>query len=163
VNRRFILLGEQFLVIMGLQVFFLNYFRSPVAPSFFLIWLLILVWEDNIELALFMAFITGIIYDLISKGFYGMTGIIFLVIVYINCFLKIKGMAGRIAGIFIFSIMYFLMGLFKYPEGFLWNGWTLFKYSLLFASYNSLVGFFIECGKRRLRLRWKAKRDYLSI
>ena len=162
-NRRFILLGEQFLVIMGLQVFFLNYFRSPVAPSFFLIWLLILVWEDNIELALFMAFITGIIYDLISKGFYGMTGIIFLVIVYINCFLKIKGMAGRIAGIFIFSIMYFLMGLFKYPEGFLWNGWTLFKYSLLFASYNSLVGFFIEIGTKRLRLKWKAKRDYLSI
>jgi len=72
-------------------------------------------------------------------------------------------MAGRILCIFIFSMVYFMMGLFKYPDGFLWNSWTLFRYSLLFAMYNSVVGFLIECGMRRLRLRWKAKKDYLSI
>jgi len=163
VNKKSILLGEQFLVMMGLQVFFLNYFKSAIVPSFFLIWLLILVWDGNIEVALLMAFITGIIYDLISKGFYGMTSMIFLIIVYINSFLKIKSMAGRILCIFIFSMVYFMMGLFKYPDGFLWNSWTLFRYSLLFAMYNSVVGFLIECGMRRLRLRWKAKKDYLSI
>lgn len=162
-NKKSILLGEQFLVMMGLQVFFLNYFKSAIVPSFFLIWLLILVWDGNIEVALLMAFITGIIYDLISKGFYGMTSMIFLIIVYINSFLKIKSMAGRILCIFIFSMVYFMMGLFKYPDGFLWNSWTLFRYSLLFAMYNSVVGFLIECGMRRLRLRWKAKKDYLSI
>jgi len=163
VNKKSILLGEQLLVMMGLQVFFLNYFKSAIVPSFFLIWLLILVWDGNIEVALLMAFITGIIYDLISKGFYGMTSMIFLIIVYINSFLKIKSMAGRILCIFIFSMVYFMMGLFKYPDGFLWNSWTLFRYSLLFAMYNSVVGFLIECGMRRLRLRWKAKKDYLSI
>ncbi|HOL21592.1 MAG TPA: hypothetical protein PLQ41_01890 [bacterium] len=162
-NKKSILLGEQLLVMMGLQVFFLNYFKSAIVPSFFLIWLLILVWDGNIEVALLMAFITGIIYDLISKGFYGMTSMIFLIIVYINSFLKIKSMAGRILCIFIFSMVYFMMGLFKYPDGFLWNSWTLFRYSLLFAMYNSVVGFLIECGMRRLRLRWKAKKDYLSI
>ncbi|MCM8829904.1 MAG: rod shape-determining protein MreD [Candidatus Omnitrophica bacterium] len=162
-NKKFVLLGEQFLVVMGLQVFFLNYFKSAVVPLFFLIWLLILVWDGNIEVALFMAFITGIIYDLISKGFYGMTSITFLVIVYINSFLKIKSITGRISSIFIFSIIYFMMGLFKYPEGFLWNFNTLLRYSLIFALYNSMVGFFIEASMRRLRLKWKAKKGYLSI
>ncbi|MCM8820653.1 MAG: rod shape-determining protein MreD [Candidatus Omnitrophica bacterium] len=162
-NKKFILLGEQFLVVMGLQVFFLNYFKSAIVPLFFLIWLLILVWDGNIEVALFMAFITGIIYDLISKGFYGMTSIILLVIVYINSFLKIKSITGRISSLFIFSIIYFMMGLFKYPEGFLWNFNTLLRYSLIFALYNSMVGFFIEASMRRLRLKWKAKKDYLSI
>ncbi|MCM8762744.1 MAG: hypothetical protein NC905_05275 [Candidatus Omnitrophica bacterium] len=162
-NKKSVLLGEQFLVMMGLQIFFLNYFKSAIVPSFFLIWLLILVWDGNIEVALFMAFITGIIYDIISKGFYGMTSIILLVIVYINSFLKIKSTTGRISSVFIFSMIYFIMGLFKYPEGFLWNFTTLLRYSLIFALYNSVVGFFIEVSMRRLRLKWKAKKDYLSI
>lgn len=162
-NRRIIILVEQFLILMGLQIFFLNYFRSTVIPSFFLVWLLILAWEENTEIALFMAFITGMTYDLISKGFYGTTSIIFLVIVYINCFLKIKNTPERIIGIFIFSIVYFLMGLFKYPDGFLWSPKAIFKYSLLFALLNSIVGFFIEQGMKRLRLRWKTKKEFLSI
>lgn len=162
-NKKSILLGEQFLVVLGLQIFFLNFFKAAIVPSFFLIWLLILVWDGNIEVSLFISFILGIIYDLISKGFYGMTSITFLLIVYINSFLGIRSMVGRISGIFIFSIIYFMMGLFKYPEGFLWNSWTLFRYSLLFAIYNSVIGFFIEFGMKRLRLRWKAKKSYLSI
>ncbi|MCX8082336.1 MAG: rod shape-determining protein MreD [bacterium] len=162
-NRKIILLGEQFLVVLGLEIFFLNYFKSTLTPSFFLIWLLILVWEGNVELSLFLSFITGLIYDLISKGFYGMTSVIFLVIIYINSFLRIESMAGRISGIFIFSLIYFIMGLFKYTEGFLWNFRTLVRYSFIFALYNSIVGFFIEYGMRRLRLKWKMKRDYLSI
>ncbi|MDD3726500.1 MAG: rod shape-determining protein MreD [Candidatus Ratteibacteria bacterium] len=162
-NRKFILLGEQFLVITGLQIVALNYLKSAVVPSFFLIWLLILVWEENIEISLFMAFLTGIIYDVSSKGIYGITSIIFLIIVYINCFLKVQDSTGRIAGIFIFSIMYFLMTLFKYPEGFLWNTRTIIRYSLLFAFYNSVAGFFIDTGMRRLRSKWKMRRQYLLI
>lgn len=162
-NSKVVLLGEQFLVITGLEMVMLNYFKAAVVPSFFFIWLLILVWEGNTEIALFMAFIAGIVYDLISKGFYGITSMIFLIIVYINCFLKLRSRTERIVCIFIFSILSLLMGLFKYPEGFLWNTRTLVKYSLLFAFYNSVVGFFIDVFMRKVRVKWKARREYLSI
>lgn len=162
-NKKFILLSEQFLVITGLEVFILNYLKGVVVPSFFLIWLLILTWEGNIEISLFMAFISGIVYDILSKGLFGITSIIFLIIVYINCLFRIQSSIGRVVGIFIFSIIYFLMELFRYNEGFLWNNPSLLKYSLLFAIYNSLIGFFIVAGMKRLRLKWKIQRGFFSI
>jgi len=160
VNKKLVRLTEQFLIISGLQVFVLNYLKTAVAPSFFLVWLLIVAWEGDAEIALGLAFFTGIIYDVISRGVPGTTSIIFLLIVYLNCFLAPKSMAGRFAGAFISSMVYLLIFMFEYQKGFLWGGRAILKYSLLFSLCNALILFVIELGMRKLRWR---KKEYLSI
>lgn len=159
-NKKLVRLTEQFLIISGLQVFVLNYLKTAVAPSFFLVWLLIVAWEGDAEIALVLAFFMGIIYDVISKGVPGKTSIIFLFIVYLNCFLAPKSMAGRFAGAFISSMVYLLIFMFEYQKGFLWGGSAILKYSLLFSLCNALILFAIELGMRKLRWR---KKEYLSI
>ncbi len=145
----------------GLQVFVLNYLKMAVVPSFFLIWLLILVWEGDREIALLLSVLTGIVYDVISKGIPGVSSAIFLVIIYINCFLKPSSLASRLMAAFMFSLFYFFMLLFGHQKGFLWSASALLKYSVLYALYNISVLFFIELGMKKFR--WKEKRQYLSI
>lgn len=159
-NKKLIRLSEQFLIISGLQVFVLNYLKTSVVPSFFLVWLLILAWEGDREIALVLAVFTGFVYDVISRGIPGVSSAIFLVIVYLNCFLNLSSAAGRFAGAFVFSLFYFLVFMFERQKGFLWGTSALFKYSLLFAFYNALILLVIELGMRKLR--WK-KKEYLSI
>ncbi len=159
-NRKLIRLSEQFLIMSGLQVFVLNYVKTSVVPSFFLVWLLILTWEGNREIALVLAVVTGLFYDVISRGVPGVSGVIFLVVVYASCFLKTNSIPGRVAGAFGFSLFYFLAFMFERDRGFLWGTPALFKYSLLFALYNALILLAIELGMRKLR--WK-KKEYLSI
>ncbi len=145
----------------GLQVFVMNYLKMAIVPSFFLVWLLILTWEGDKEIALVLSVFTGIVYDSISRGTTGVSSLIFLIIVYINCFLRPASLAGRLAGVFLFSICYFLMLLFEFQKSFLWSTYALLKYSALFAFYNALILFVIEVGMRKLR--WKEKKQYLSI
>jgi len=158
VSKKLIRLGEQFLIVSGLQLCVLNYMKTAIVPSFFVVWLLILAWEGNTEVALVMAFVTGIIYDIMSRNLLGTTSVLFLTLVYANCFLKPGSLAGRFVGIFFFSALYFLVFLFEYGQGFMWGGLAILKYSLLFALYNSLVYGVIELGM--IKLRWKRK-DYL--
>lgn len=159
-NKKLVRLGEQFLIVVGLQVLVFNYIKSSVVPSFFLVYLLILVWEGDKEIALVLSVVMGFIYDTISRGTPGVSSMIFLVMVYLNCFLKIGSIPGRIAGVFIFSLFYFFVCLFEHQKGFLWGPSALVKYSMLFALYNALLLFVIELGMRKLR--WK-KKEYLSI
>ncbi|MBN1445839.1 MAG: rod shape-determining protein MreD [Candidatus Omnitrophica bacterium] len=159
-NKKLIRLTEQFLIMSGLQVVIVTYLKTAVAPSFFLVWILIVAWEGDAEIALGLAFITGIVYDVISRGVIGTTSVIFLFIVYLNCFLAPKSMAGRFAGAFISSMVYLLVFLFEYQKGFLWGAGAILKYSLLFSLWNSLILVVIEFGMRKLRWR---KKEYLSI
>ncbi len=161
VNKKLIRMVEQFLIMGGLQVFVMNYLRMAIVPSFFLIWLLILAWEGDREIALMLSFFTGILYDVISRGIPGVSSFIFLVIIYINCLFRPVSLPGRFAGAFIFSLCYFLMLLFGQQKGFLWSTYALLKYSALFAFYNAVILFVIEVGMRKLR--WKEKKQYLSI
>ncbi len=159
-NKKLVRLGEQFLIVSGLQVFVLNYLNTSVLPSFFLIWLLILVWEGDREIALVLAVLTGFVHDAVSMSVPGVSSVIFLVIVYVNCFLKVKSLAGRYAGTFVFSLLYFFMFMFEREKGFLWGAPALLKYSMLFAFWNALILAVIELGMRKLR--WK-REEYLSI
>jgi len=160
VNKKLIRLSEQFLIMGGLQIFVMNYLKTSVVPLFFLVWLLLLTWEGEEEIALLLAFFTGIIYDIISRGVPGISSAIFLIIVYINCFLKPRSIRGRFAGAFIFSLLYFPMLVFEPQKSFLWSAGTLLRYSVLFAFYNALILVVIEFWMRKLR--WK-KKEYLSI
>jgi hypothetical protein len=162
VNRRFIIkIIEQLFIVCSLQFFLLVYLKSSVIPSFFLVWLMVLTWDGNIEIALLFALITGILHDIFSHGILGTTSICFLILVYLNSFLKLKSILGRSALVFFMSIIYFLVVLFKPDKGFLWTFIPLAKYSLIFAFYNSVIFFLIEWVMRRYR--WKWKKDYLGI
>ena len=161
-NKSFLIkIVEQLLIISSLQLLFSVYFKSAVIPSFFLIWLFILTWDGNTEVALMLSFITGIIYDIISRGALGTTSIRFLAIVYITGFLRIKGTAGRFICAAFFSLIFFLSFLFEPGKGFLWDTWPLIKYSGIFVIYNGLMLILPELSIRRYR--WKWKKDYLGI
>lgn len=160
-KNRIIKISEQFLIVLGLQVIFLTYIKAAAVPSFFLIWLLILTWEGNTELALLMAFIAGIAYDIISRGTAGSTSIRFLIVVYLNSFLKIKGLPGMSICAFFFSFLFFVLLLFDPAKGFLWDVKPLIRYSALFAFYNAGILYFIELAMRKSR--WKTRNEYLAI
>lgn len=160
-NRKLLRLSEQLLIMSGLQVLALYYLKTVVVPSFFLVWLLILVWEGDVEISLAMAFVTGMIYDIISKGVLGTSGVLLIIIVYVNSFFKLRSLTGRFIGIFLFSILYFIAFLFERQHGFLWGTMAVIRYSVFFALYNSAVFFIIELGMRRVK--WRGKKDYLSI
>jgi cell shape-determining protein MreD len=159
VGKKVLKIGEQFLIISGIQLFLSNY-CPVVVPSFFLIWLLILSWEGNRITALIMAFFTGLIYDLMNKGVPGISSLIFLLIVYINCFVEINSLFGRIAGTFIFSIIYFVLMATEPITGLMWNKGVLIKYAFLFGLYNCILLLIIECAMRKLRWR---KKHFLTI
>jgi len=159
-KKRIIKTGEQFLMMSGLQVIFSTYFKSASVPSFFLIWLLILTWEGNTETALVLAFFTGLIYDVVSRGNPGVTSIRFLILVYANSFLKVRNLPAMFAGAIFSSLLFFVLLLFEPAQGFLWNTGPLIKYSLLFAFYNGAITFFIALAMRKSR--WKPKSGFLS-
>ena len=160
-NKNPIKIMEQLLVVSSLQLIFAISFKSAVIPSFFLIWLLIITWDGNTEISLVLAFVAGIIHDLISRGTLGTTSIRFLILIYINSFLKIKNLSAKVAATFFFSFLFFISILFEPAKGFLWNIWPLVKYSLIFCLYNSIILYFLELIMRRYR--WKQKKDYLVI
>lgn len=161
-NKRFIMkIGEQFLIISSLHLILSVYFKSVITPSFFLIWLLVLTWDGNTELALLLAFITGIIYDAMIHGTMGSTSLYFLFLVYINSFLKLKKSLPKFINVIFFSIIFFIFLLFEPTKGFLWNFWPRVKYSILFSLYNGIVFLFFELSLRKYR--WRQKNDYLGI
>jgi len=162
VNKKLIIkISEQLLVVSSLQLMLSVYFKSSVTPSFFLIWLFILTWDGNTEIALLLAFLTGIICDVMSRGTLGSTSIRFLLLVYINSFLRIKSLSGRFIGTVLLSFIFFIFILFEPATGFLWNFWPLMKYSAMFALYNGIILFLIELAMRKYR--WKWKKDYLGM
>ena len=117
------------------------------------------MWEGNIEISLFLSFVSGIIYDTINKSIPGFSSIIFLIIVYINSFYKVRSFFIRNILVFIFSLMYFIILPMKIGEGFMWNKQVILKYSLIFAILNVIVEYFVYLGKI---LKWKRK-DFFTI
>jgi len=150
---------EVFLVVVGIQIIFSFYFSPNIVPCFLLIFLLNLVWEGNIEISLFLSFVSGIIYDTINKSIPGFSSIIFLIIVYINSFYKVRSFFIRNILVFIFCLMYFIILPMKIGEGFMWNKQVILKYSLIFAILNVIVEYFVYLGKI---LKWKRK-DFFTI
>ena len=154
-RKKVLLIIEQFLIISGVHLFFSVYLKSSITPSLFLIWLLILTWEGNSEIALLMAFISGLLNDFFSRTTPGITSMIFLLIVYINSFFKNKTLPNRILNVFLFSFLYFLLMALDLSTGFLWKKISLFKYAFLFSLYNSFTLFIIEIIRRKSK--WKEK------
>ena len=159
-RKKVLLIIEQFFIISGVHLFFSVYLKSFITPSLFLIWLLILTWEGNSEIALLMAFISGLLNDFFSKTTPGITGIIFLLIVYLNSFFKNEALPSRILSVFLFSFLYFVLMALDLSTGFLWKKISLFKYAFLFSLYNSFTLFIIEIIRRKLK--WK-KKIYFEI
>ena len=152
---------EQLLIVSSLQMLLTIYVKSAVVPSFFLVWLLVLVWDGNIEIGLVMAFLTGLIYDLVSRGTPGSTSIRFLVLVYAGSFLRVERLSYMFALGFIFSALFFVSFLFEPAKGFSWEVWPMVKYSVIFALINGMMVYLIELVIRRQR--WKWKKDYLGM
>ena len=153
-NRKFWIILEQVFLVCVFQYFFYNFFYFRLIPSFFLIYLLLLVFDGNTEIALFLSFILGLINDIFSKEILGITSIRYLLIVYFSSFFVVKSIKGKSSLIFIFSFLYFVLVSFgKLGESF-WDGKALLKYAILFSLYNFIVGIIIEIILREIRKKW---------
>lgn len=146
-------------MVVGLQVIFSIYFFPRIVPSFLLVFLLNLVWDGEKEISLFLAFVSGIIYDTVNRSIPGLSSLVFLFIVYLNSFFPVRSFFIRHLLVFVFSLIYFIILPLTPSSGFLWNWGTIFKYSLIFAFINLIVEYFVYLGKT---LKWK-KRDYSII
>ncbi len=153
-NRKFFLLFEQVLFISILQFVFYNFFHFKIVPSFYLVYLLLLVFDGEIEMSLFLSFVLGLINDIFSKDILGSSSVKFLLVVYFSSFFVVKSIKGKGSLIFIFSFLYFVLLGFRSSGESIWKGWVLFKYAFLFSLYNFLIGVIIETFMKEIRKKW---------
>jgi len=158
-KKKIIRIFEIFLVVVGIQTIFSIYFFPHIVPCFLLVFLLNLVWDGESEISLFLAFVSGIIYDTLNKAVIGLSSAIFLVIVYINSFYRVRSFFVKNLLIFVFSMVYFLILPLKAGEGFMWNKPVIIKYSFIFAFINLIVEYFIYTGKT---MKWKGKNFFIT-
>jgi len=158
-KKKTIRIFEIFLVVVGIQTIFSIYFFHHIVPCFLLIFLLNLVWDGECEVSLFLAFISGIIYDTLSKSILGLSSAIFLIIVYINSFYKVGSFFIRNLLVFIFSMIYFIILPLEVGDGFMWSKSVIIKYSLIFAFMNLAVEYLVYAGKT---LKWKRKNFFIT-
>ncbi|MCM8767407.1 MAG: hypothetical protein NC816_05085 [Candidatus Omnitrophica bacterium] len=156
-NKKLFVILEQVLIISIFQYIFYNFFHFKIIPSFYLTYLLILSFDGNVEISLFLSFVLGLIHDIFTKEILGFTSIRYLVIVYFSSFFMVKSIKSRCGLIFLFSFLYFVMLSFlKINESF-WDGKTILKYSILFSFYNFLIGIAIEIIVREIKKKWREK------
>ncbi len=146
-------------MVVGIQTIFSIYFSHHIVPCFLLIFLLNLVWDGECEISLFLAFISGIIYDTLSKSILGLSSATFLIIVYINSFYKVNSFFIRNLLVFIFSLIYFIILPLKAGDGFMWTKAVIMKYSLIFAFMNLAVEYLVYVCKT---LKWKRKNFFIT-
>jgi len=158
-KKKTIRIFEIFLVVVGIQTIFSIYFFYHIVPCFLLIFLLNLVWDGESDFSLFLAFISGIIYDTLVKSILGLSSAIFLIIVYINSFYRVSSFFIRNLLVFIFSVIYFIILPLKAGEGFMWTKEVIIKYSLIFAFMNLAVEYLVYAGKI---LKWKRKNFFIT-
>ncbi|MFN4226574.1 MAG: hypothetical protein ACK4F0_00320 [Candidatus Ratteibacteria bacterium] len=156
-SRKLFVLFEQILIISICQYIFCTFFNFKIIPSFYLIYLLSLSFDGNIELALFLSFILGLIHDIFTNMILGSTSIKFLLIVYFSSFFVVKSIKSKCGLIFIFSFLYFVMFSFTRINESLWDGRTILKYSILFSFYNFLIAIVVEIVFREMKKKWKEK------
>jgi len=154
VNRKLWVILEQVLIVSIFQYIFFNFFHLKVIPSFFLVYLLLLTFEGNVEIALFLSFILGVINDIFSKEILGLTSVRYLLVIYFSSFFVVKSIRGKCSLIFVFSFLYFCMLSFRKLDESFWDGKTLLKYAVLFSLYNLLVAIFIEILLREIKKKW---------
>lgn len=157
VNRKLFVILEQVLIVSIFQYIFYNFFHFKIIPSFYLIYLLILSFEGNVEISLFLSFILGLINDIFTKEIAGITSIRYLLIIYFSSFFVVKSIRSKCILIFIFSFLYFVMLSFRKINESFWDGKTILKYSIIFSFYNLLVATIIEIVLREIKKKWIEK------
>lgn len=156
-NRKFFLFLEQILLITILQYISCTFLKFKISPSFFLVYLLLLSFNGEIEMALFLSFVLGLLNDFFVKDILGSSSIRFLLIVYFSSFFVVKSMKSKSIFIFIFSFLYFVLIASKKTGEIMWRGCVFLKYAILFSLYNLLVWLFIEFFEKEIRKRWKER------
>ncbi|MCM8804669.1 MAG: hypothetical protein NC833_05405 [Candidatus Omnitrophica bacterium] len=156
-NRKFFLILEQILVVSILQYIFYNFFNFKIVPSFYLIYLLLLSFNGEVEVSIFLSFLLGIINDLFTKELLGATSIRYLLLVYFSSFFVVKSTISKSSLIFLFSFLYFILLIFKKEGQLMWNSWVLLKYAFLFSFYNFLIGIFVEIFVKEISRRWEER------
>ncbi|MCM8784753.1 MAG: rod shape-determining protein MreD [Candidatus Omnitrophica bacterium] len=156
-NKKLFVVLEQVLIISIFQYIFCNFFHFKITPSFYLIYLLILSFDGNVEISLFLSLILGLIQDILNNEILGITSIRYLLIVYFSSFFVVKSIRSKCSLIFIFSFLYFVMFSFGEINESFWDGKIILKYSILFSFYNLLIGILIESIIREIRKKWKEK------
>jgi len=157
VNKKFFLFLEEILIVSIFQYIFYNFLNFKIVPSFFLIYLLLLSFEGNEEVSIFLSFFLGIINDFFSKGILGSSSIRYLLIIYFSSFFVVKSIKEKSIFIFIFSFLYFVLSNLEKIGELIWSGKILLKYTILFSIYNFLIAVIIEIFMREIKRRWEEK------
>jgi len=156
-NKNPFLILEQILVVSIFQYIVYNFFHFKITPSFFLVYLLLLTFDGEVELSIFLSFILGLINDIFTKDILGSSSIRFLIIIYFSSFFVVKSIKSKSGFIFIFSFLYFILLCLRKSGEIVWSSWTLFRYAILFSLYNFLTGFFVEVFIEEVRKKWKER------
>ena len=156
-NKKFFLFLEEILIVSIFQYIFYNFLNFKIVPSFFLIYLLLLSFEGNEEVSIFLSFFLGIINDFFSKGILGSSSIRYLLIIYFSSFFVVKSIKEKSIFIFIFSFLYFVLSNLEKIGELIWSGKILLKYTILFSIYNFLIAVIIEIFMREIKRRWEEK------
>ena len=151
-----IVLIQQFLIVLGLQAFGLSMGRIlAVAPNVFLAWVLCLGWMGLGTTGIAAGFLCGLLYDGLSRGQPGWSSLLLVLIAYGNCFVRRPPLSLKAAVAFAASAVYAVLLSFSPGRGFTWSGMTLFRFSVLFAVYNTCVTLAIDA--LAARTTWRRK------
>ncbi|MCM8818125.1 MAG: hypothetical protein NC915_01405, partial [Candidatus Omnitrophica bacterium] len=148
---------EQVLLVTIFQYILCNFFKFKIVPSVFLAYLLLLSFRGEIEIALFLSFILGLLNDIFIKDIPGSSSIRFLLIVYFSSFFVVKSIKSKCFLIFIFSFLYFVLTAFKKTGEIMWQGGVFLKYAILFSLYNFLFSWIVELFIEEIRKIWKER------